>query len=70
MTQYRGRFLLAASQTGESRPLTDRQLLRALARTPLMTFKVMAAIHWQALKIWLQGARFYRKPAPPLEEVS
>jgi DUF1365 family protein len=69
--QFRaGRFLLAASQTGESRPLTDRQLLRALARTPLMTFKVMAAIHWQALKIWLRGGRFHRRLPPPPKEAS
>jgi DUF1365 family protein len=69
--QFRaGRFLLAASQTGEARPLTDGQLLRALLRTPLMTFKVMAAIHWQALKIWLRGAPFQRRVPPPLKEAS
>jgi DUF1365 family protein len=28
------------------------------------------AIHWQALKIWLKGARFHRKPPPPIEEVT
>lgn len=69
--QYRnGQLLLAASQSGEARPLTDRNLLRALLRTPLMTFKVMAAIHWQALKIWLSGARFHRRTSPPAQEAS
>lgn len=69
--QFRaGRLLLVASQTGEARPLSDGQLLRALARTPLMTFKVIAAIHWQALKIWLGGARFHPRPSRPPEEVS
>lgn len=69
--QFRaGRLLLVASQTGQARPLTDRQLLRALLRTPLMTFKVMAAIHWQALKIWLAGGRFHRRLSPPLQEAS
>jgi DUF1365 family protein len=61
---------LIASQIGRALPLTDRALLRALLRTPLMPFKVMAAIHWQALKIWLRGARFHPKPTPPLHEVS
>jgi DUF1365 family protein len=61
---------LIASQIGRARSLTDRALLRALLRTPLMPFKVMAAIHWQALKIWLRGARFHRKPPPPVNEVS
>ncbi|MGD2083702.1 MAG: DUF1365 domain-containing protein [Chromatiales bacterium] len=63
-------LMLVASQTGRGRVLDDRALLRALARTPLMTFKVMAAIHWQALKIWLRGAPFFPKPEPPPNEVS
>ena len=33
-------------------------------------FKVMAAIHRQALKIWLHGAPFFSKPAPPVEKVT
>ena len=69
--QYTGEGLaLVASQTGKGRPLDDRACLRALARTPLMTFKVMAAIHWQALRIWLKGAPFFPKPHPPTDEVS
>jgi DUF1365 family protein len=63
-------LMLVASQNGEGRALSDRGLLRALARTPLMTFKVMAAIHWQALRIWLRGASFFPKPEPPHNEVS
>ena len=65
-----GRLKLVASQAGQGEPLGDRALLRAFARTPLMTFKVMAAIHWQALKIWLRGARYVRKPKPPQQEVT
>jgi DUF1365 family protein len=65
-----GNLMLVATQTGEMRPLTDLQLLRALMRTPLMTFKVIGAIHWQALKIWLRGAPFFRKPTPPEEQVT
>ncbi|HXG29042.1 MAG TPA: DUF1365 domain-containing protein, partial [Nevskiales bacterium] len=63
-------WLLAAALQGERRPLTDAQLLRQFLRMPLMTLKVTAAIHWQALKIWLRGAPFFRKPQPPLQEVS
>jgi len=29
---------------------------------PIMPFKVMTAIHWQALKLWLRGAKFHRMP--------
>jgi DUF1365 family protein len=35
-----------------------------------MTFKVIGMIHWQALKIWLRGAAFHKKPLPPLEQVT
>ena len=53
---------LPATQTGRAIPLNDRGLIRALLRTPFMTLKVMAAIHWHAFKLWLRGARFYSKP--------
>lgn len=63
-------LLMAAALNGERQPLSDRALLRQLARMPLMTLKVAVAIHWQALKIWLRGASFFRKPAPPAQELS
>jgi len=57
-----GRLELVATQSGNGEPLTNGALWRAFLRTPLMSFKVMAAIHWQALKIWLRGARYVPKP--------
>ncbi len=45
-------------------PLTDRTLMAALARLPLMTLKVMAAIHVEALKLWLKGVPLVRRPRP------
>lgn len=65
-----GRLKLVATETGHGEPLTDAALARAFRRTPLLTFKVMAAIHWQALKIWLRGGRYFPKPAPPAQEVT
>ncbi|MEM6487552.1 MAG: DUF1365 domain-containing protein [Pseudomonadota bacterium] len=50
---------LIATQHGMRRPLSDAALLRAWAAHPLMTLKVMVAIHWQALRLWLKGARFH-----------
>ena len=32
-------------------------MLRAFFAFPLVTFKIMAAIHWEALRLWLKGAR-------------
>lgn len=53
---------LIAAQSGDRAPLNDRVLARLLRRFPLVTFKVIAAIHWQALRLWLKGARFRRYP--------
>jgi DUF1365 family protein len=46
--------------------LTDSALLRQLLVSPMMPLKVTAAIHWQALKIWLGGGRYH--PAPTHSE--
>ena len=56
-------LLMSAALTAERRPLTDRALLAAFARMPFETVKVTAAIHWEALRLWLKGARFIRGPA-------
>ena len=56
---------LVATLKGRRRPLTDRSIIAALVRDPLMTFKVIAAIHWQALRLWLKGAVFHRRPRVP-----
>ncbi|MBC6441483.1 MAG: DUF1365 domain-containing protein [Rhodospirillales bacterium] len=55
---------LIAVQTGERRALEDGALARALARFPLMTFKVIAAIHFEALRLWFKRVPLFRhRPA-------
>lgn len=67
-----GSPLLQACIVGERAELTDTNIVGECARLPLLPLKVMAAIHWQALKLWLRGARFHRMPARGLypEEAS
>jgi DUF1365 family protein len=50
------RTSLVATLTARRRPLTDRQLVLAVLRLPLMTLKVIVAIHYEALRLWLKGA--------------
>ncbi len=54
--------MLIATQSGTRRALSDAQLARAWGAHPLMTLKVIGAIHWQALRLWLKGAPFRRYP--------
>jgi uncharacterized protein len=49
--------LLAATFHGRRRALTSAALLRSFVSLPLVTFKIIAAIHWEALRLWLKGAR-------------
>jgi uncharacterized protein len=43
-------------------PLADRTLLRTLLAFPFLTLKVVAAIHWEALRLWLKGVRVTERP--------
>jgi len=45
-------------------PISAAALLRVLGAFPLMTFKVIAAIHWQALKLWAKRTPFHGHPRP------
>jgi uncharacterized protein len=49
--------LLAATFSGHRRALTSAALLRAVVALPLVTVKIVAAIHWEALRLWLKGAK-------------
>jgi uncharacterized protein len=54
--------LLAATFNGRRHDLTTAALLGAFLALPLVTFKIVAAIHWQALLLWLKGARLVPRP--------
>lgn len=56
------RKLFDATLSLESRPLNGPSLARALVSFPFMTGKVVAAIYWQALRLWLKKIPFYSHP--------
>lgn len=51
--------------TGHRRELTTRNLLRLSFVCPLVSLKVIALIHWQALQLWLAGHPWFPKAARP-----
>lgn len=62
--------LITAALSGERRPLADAALASAVAAIPFLTFKVMAAIHWEALKLWLKRVPLTRQPPPAWDPVT
>ena len=54
--------LLAATFNGRRRSLTTAALLRSFFALPLVTLKIAGAIHWEALRLWLKGARLVPRP--------
>ena len=46
----------------KEKPITTAGLLGVLATFPLMTLKVVAAIHWQALKLWAKRTPVFDHP--------
>jgi uncharacterized protein len=57
-----GRPFFDATMRLERRELSGSSLARVLAHYPLMTAKVIGAIHWQALRLWVKGVPFYAHP--------
>jgi DUF1365 family protein len=61
---------LLATHTAAREALTDESIRRNLIRHKLMTVKVMMGIHWEALLLWLKGARFHSHPPPPATDIT
>jgi len=55
---------------GPRAPLTNAGILASALRRPFGSRRVLALIHWQALKLWLKRAGFNSRPTPPAEDIS
>jgi hypothetical protein len=63
-------LILTTSMAGEREPVSSWRLLGALAANPLLMFKVLGLIHYQAVRLWAKGVRHFRKPPPPAAQVT
>lgn len=59
--------VLNAAFKGDASTLSDKKLSSLFVRYPLMTTKVIAGIHWEALKLVMKGLRL-RAGAPTPEQ--
>ena len=67
-----GRKIFDVDLVFERKEIGTGSLAAVLIRFPVMTLKIIAAIHWQALKLWLKGAPVHDHPEknqPALEEM-
>jgi uncharacterized protein len=62
--------ILDASLEGKRAELSDAALAGAFLRYPLMTLKVIAGIHWEALLLWRKGLQPLPHPPPPADGVT
>ena len=53
--------LLFASQDGERVKISSKNLLISYLKHPLMTLKIISAIHYEALKLWIKGVKLVKK---------
>lgn len=62
--------LIVTTVHGKPDALTASGALHAFFSHPMMTFGVVARIHYQALKLWLKRVKFISKPEPPATETT
>lgn len=60
-----GRTAFTATLTGTRRPATPRQLLRLVARWPLVTLRTSLLIRRHGIALWLRRLPVVRRPGPP-----
>ena len=53
--------ILFASQDGKKTDLNSSQLLKSYLKHPLMTIKIISAIHFEAFKLWMKGIKIIKK---------
>jgi DUF1365 family protein len=67
----RGDKIFDATLVLQRKEINAGSLAGVLIRFPLMTVRIIASIHWQALKLWLKGAPVHDHPdknQPALKE--
>jgi DUF1365 family protein len=65
-----GKMLTATWNGQKAYDLNTQNIIKVFLKIPFMGIKIFAAIHWQALKLWVKGATFYKSPKAPNHDIS
>ena len=53
--------LLTACQVGKKVEMTSKNLFFQFLKHPLMSFKVILAIHFEAFRLWVKGVKYVKR---------
>ena len=56
-------MLLSACQIGRKEHISTKQLITNFLKHPMMTFKIILAIHFEALRLWRKGVKIVKRKA-------
>lgn len=63
-------LMLTTTMAGKREPVRGARLLASFFGNPLLMFKTIGLIHYQAAKLFLKGVKHFRKPPPPAVTLS
>jgi DUF1365 family protein len=63
-------LIITTSLSGKRQALSDAAIAGTFLRHPLLSLKVIAGIHWEALRLWLKGMKITERPPCPEQPVS
>jgi DUF1365 family protein len=66
---WRG-LMITTALSGKRYDFSDPEMVSAFLSHPLLTLKVIVAIHWEALQLWLKGMKITQRPPQPDHPVS
>ncbi len=65
-----GARFFSASMSLRRKTISGWTLTSVLVKFPLMTFKIMGAIYWEALRLWVKRVPFYTHPGKKKEVIA
>jgi DUF1365 family protein len=62
--------MFTAAMKLNRRPISGRSLASVLVRFPLQTFKIILAIYWEALRLWIKRCPVHAHPRKEKEMIA